>query len=77
LPPALFTCGTEDPLLDDTVNMGVKWQISGGKALVKIYPGAPHAFIGMEREMMPEAGKAVDDTIEFIGECLGSAVGEV
>jgi acetyl esterase/lipase len=25
LPPALFTCGSEDPLLDDTVMMGAKW----------------------------------------------------
>jgi acetyl esterase/lipase len=25
LPSALFTCGSEDPLLDDTVMMGAKW----------------------------------------------------
>ncbi|KAF2163584.1 hypothetical protein M409DRAFT_26193 [Zasmidium cellare ATCC 36951] len=44
LPPALFTCGTLDPLLDDSVTMSAKWQISGAEAILKIYPGAPHGF---------------------------------
>lgn len=44
LPPALFLCGTEDPLLDDTLLMSLKWMISGSEAVVKIYPGVPHAF---------------------------------
>jgi acetyl esterase/lipase len=70
LPHALFTCGTDDPLLDDSVNMGVKWQMSGGKAVIKIYPGAPHAFIGFV-EVSEEARKAVHDTRVFIWECLG------
>lgn len=47
LPKALFTCGTADPLLDDTVLMGVKWLMAGGEAVVKIYEGAPHAFIAL------------------------------
>jgi len=44
LPPALLICGTADPLLDDTLLMGVKWQASGSEAIIKIYPGAAHAF---------------------------------
>ncbi|KAI3338055.1 acetyl esterase [Ustulina deusta] len=44
LPPALFLCGTDDPLLDDTLLMGVKWLASGSEAVVKIFPGAPHVF---------------------------------
>ena len=44
LPPALFMCGTEDPLLDDTLMMGMKWMAAGGEAIVKIYPGAAHGF---------------------------------
>ncbi|KAK6601304.1 esterase/lipase/thioesterase [Botrytis cinerea] len=27
LPSALFTCGTEDPLLDDSVTMATKWMM--------------------------------------------------
>jgi len=45
LPHALFLCGTEDPLLDDTIYMSMKWMCAGGEAIVKIYPGAPHGFI--------------------------------
>lgn len=49
LPPALFTCGTEDPLLDDTVFMSAKWQMAGAETDVKIFPGAPHGYIGYPR----------------------------
>ena len=41
LPPALFTCATEDCLLDGTVMMAVKYQMSGAEAIVRIIPGAP------------------------------------
>ena len=39
LPPALFTCGTLDCLLDDSVLMSSKWIRSGAEAILKIYPG--------------------------------------
>lgn len=39
LPPALFTCGTLDCLLDDSVFMSSKWMMSGAEAILKIYPG--------------------------------------
>lgn len=45
LPSAIFTCGTEDCLLDDTVFMASKWLMAGGEAVMKIYPGGPHGFI--------------------------------
>lgn len=44
LPPALFLCGTQDPLLDDTLMMGSKWMAAGGEAIVKFYPRAAHGF---------------------------------
>ncbi|KAI0438462.1 acetyl esterase [Xylaria telfairii] len=46
LPPALFLCGTNDPLLDDTLLMGVKWLASGSEAVIKVFPGAPHVYNG-------------------------------
>lgn len=44
LPPALFLCGADDILLDDTVLMATKWRGAGSTAEVKIYPAAPHGF---------------------------------
>jgi acetyl esterase/lipase len=46
LPPALFLCGTNDPLIDETLLMSVKWMATGSEAIVKIFPGAPHVFNG-------------------------------
>lgn len=42
LPPALFTCGTRDCLLDDSVMMHAKWAMSGAESILKIYPGECH-----------------------------------
>jgi acetyl esterase/lipase len=63
LPPALFTCGSEDPLLDDTVMMGAKWQMWGNEAVVKVYNGAPHGFIGFA----PGTIKAVQEVLDDVG----------
>lgn len=38
-PPALFTCGSLDCLLDDSVFMSTKWMMSGAESILKIYPG--------------------------------------
>jgi len=57
LPPALFLCGTNDPLLDDTLLMSVKWMATGSEAVVKIFPGAPHVFNAGETEIAKESFK--------------------
>ena len=72
LPPALFTCGTADPLLDDSIMMGIKWQAAGAEAIVKLYPGAPHAFNGFPPDKVPAAKECNETTLQFIKEKLGS-----
>lgn len=71
LPSALFTVGTEDPLIDDTITMSVKWMMFGGEAIVKVYPGGCHGFIGLPTSASKEAGEALDDTKTFIQERVG------
>ncbi|KAF2196327.1 alpha/beta-hydrolase [Delitschia confertaspora ATCC 74209] len=70
LPPALFTCGSEDPLLDDTLFMGAKWQAWGNETVVKVYNGAPHGFIGFSLEACEEVKMGLDDSAEFVRDCM-------
>jgi acetyl esterase/lipase len=44
LPPALFTVGTADPLLDDSFFMETRWRNAGNKTFLAVYPECPHAF---------------------------------
>lgn len=44
MPRALFTCGTRDPLIDDTLFMAARWRAAGAQAELAIWPGAPHGF---------------------------------
>lgn len=68
LPPAIFLCGTEDPLLDDTLLMSMKWAMTGSEAIVKIYPGAPHAFTTFAGVKVAEEGCAA--LVNYINEKL-------
>ncbi|KAM5456329.1 hypothetical protein MaudCBS49596_001351 [Microsporum audouinii] len=71
LPPALFLCGTEDPLLDDTLLMSIKWTIAGGETVLKIYPGSPHGFNAFAGTKAAEDGKAI--ILQFMQEKLDAA----
>jgi acetyl esterase len=44
LPPALFTIGTADPLIDDTFFMEDRWRMAGNRTFLAVYPESPHAF---------------------------------
>jgi acetyl esterase len=42
--PALFTVGTKDALLDDTLFMHARWVAAGNQAELAVYPGGSHGF---------------------------------
>jgi acetyl esterase/lipase len=44
MPPALFSVGTLDPLLDDSLFMAERWRTAGNQAEVAVYPEGVHAF---------------------------------
>jgi acetyl esterase len=50
LPPALFTVGTRDPLLDDTLFMAARWTAAGNDAELRIWEEAVHGFTGFAIE---------------------------
>ena len=47
MPPALFTVGTLDPLLDDSLFMATRWQAAGNDATLCVYPESVHGFIAL------------------------------
>ncbi|KAH9828293.1 alpha/beta hydrolase fold [Teratosphaeria destructans] len=69
LPSALFTCGTADPLLDDSVFMCAKWVMGGSEGILKIYPGAPHGFVFFPLEGGTETtGEGLEDIVAYMKE---------
>jgi acetyl esterase/lipase len=63
LPPALFTVGTLDPLLDDTLFMHARWIAAGNRAELAICPGGVHGFSGFPIAL---ASRANQRMVEFL-----------
>ena len=59
LPPALFTVGTIDPLLDDSLFMYMRWQAAGNQAGLTLYPGGIHGFNSLDSDLARSANQAM------------------
>jgi acetyl esterase/lipase len=60
MPPALFTVGTMDPLIDDTLFMHARWVGAGNEAELGVYPGGSHGFTGFPIGIGKKARDAQD-----------------
>ena len=61
MPPAIFTIGTEDPLLDDSLFMEARWRAAGHPTELRIWPEAPHGFISLPMSVTDVALAAQHD----------------
>ena len=59
LPPAFFTVGTSDPLIDDSYIMESRWRRSGNKTSLAVYPECPHAFTGFSLKIATLANRKI------------------
>jgi len=66
LPPALFSVGTKDMLLDDTLFMASRWAAAGNATDLAIWPGGCHVFIRFDSAMSEQALSRIDGFIEAL-----------
>jgi acetyl esterase/lipase len=67
MPPALFTVGTFDPLIDHSLFMHARWAAAGNVSELQVFPGAPHGFDSFP---VPEGIAARKRMVAFLGEHL-------
>jgi acetyl esterase len=72
LPPAIFTVGTQDALLDDSLFMEARWRAAGNASELRVWPEAPHGFLGLP---MGIADVALSAEHEFLRRTLGLSGG--
>ena len=66
--PALFSVGTKDALLDDSLFMHARWVAAGNPAELAIYPGGAHGFTLFPNALAQSAAAAMD---AFLNRVLG------
>jgi acetyl esterase len=60
MPPALFTVGTRDPLLDDSLFMAGRWAAAGARSELAVWPGGAHVFVGFPGPLTDKALARMD-----------------
>jgi acetyl esterase/lipase len=60
LPPALFTVGSADHLLDDSLFLARRWEAFGNEAELAVYPDCIHGFNGFPMELAKRANERID-----------------
>lgn len=63
MPPAIFTVGTCDPLLDDSLLMEARWRMAGGQTRLRVWPEAMHGFVAFPHAM---GAAAEAEMMEFL-----------
>ena len=66
MPPALFSVGTNDHLLDDTLFMAARWEAAGNRSELLVYPETPHGCIALPSV----AGHFIPRLFAFLRECV-------
>ena len=69
MPPALFTIGALDPLLDDSLFMEARWRAAGAPTELRVWPEAIHGFNAFPLKVTAAARA---DQYAFLREAIGA-----
>jgi acetyl esterase/lipase len=67
MPAALFSVGTRDALMDDSLFMAPRWLAAGNAAELALYPGACHGFLSVP---FRQRDQAVARMVKFLAQYL-------
>jgi acetyl esterase/lipase len=68
LPPAIFTVGTADHLLDDSLFLASRWAAAGNETELAVFPDCGHGFTAFPTELAKRANERIN---AFLGRfCL-------
>ena len=71
LPPALFSAGLADHLLDDSLFMHARWRAWGNRAILALYPDVGHTLgNGLDGSSIGIARKANERVDAFLADCF-------
>ena len=68
MPDALFSVGSNDHLLDDTLFMAARWEAAANRSELLVYPDTPHGCIALPSV----AAHFFPRLFEFLGKCLNT-----
>jgi acetyl esterase/lipase len=60
LPPAIFTVGTADHLLDDSLFLSQRWAAAGNATELGVYPDCGHGFTAFPTELAKRANERIN-----------------
>jgi acetyl esterase len=59
LPPAIFTVGTADHLLDDSLFLASRWAAAGNETELAVFPDCGHGFTAFPTELAKRANERI------------------
>lgn len=63
LPPAIFSVGTADSVLDDSLFLAARWRAAGNEAELHVYPDGTHLFLNEPTPLAAEGNRRI---LEFL-----------
>lgn len=68
MPPALFSIGSRDPLLDDSLFMAQRWSAHGAPTGLAVFAGGCHMFLSFPLAIAEKSLRQIDEFLQRVTE---------